>query len=425
MLAFRSSFPSLRAIDTNAKYLILAGALVNFGGGYFTVARPVYMYAAGLNPTIIGLLIALQGLLGVVLSIPVAMLSDSFGRKRFVVLGLLFDAAGSFLFFYSLNLTVLVVAQVMFAFVTAAANAPLLALFTESTTKENRNEMFVLFYFVGGIATAMGSFAAGLPVPFESLFSVDYLGGFRLLFLVVSATSLASGLVVSRFISESRAEKMGRGGRLRFGDMFRLPKRSMAVVKKFSVIGFTGFGAGLVLPLLPLWYSLKFGVDASLIGPLFGSIFLTTAVASLFTPTLARRAGSVSTIIATQLLGTVLLVAMPLSPDYLAAGVVMVARSTLANMANPIMESFMMGLVHPEERATASSVIQMFDSVPRWYGPSVGGYLFSMGLIDVPFYFTAVLYAVSIGLFYLFFRRAESAQLPVETAQLAEVGVRS
>ncbi|MDG6900599.1 MAG: MFS transporter [Nitrososphaerota archaeon] len=408
MQGIRSSFPSLGQIDGNARYLTAAGALVNFGAGYFIVARPVYLYAAGFDPTVIGVLIAVQSFLGVILAIPIAMMSDIFGRKRFVVYGLLLDGIGSFLFFYSTNLAALVAAQVLFAFVTAAASSPFIALFMESTNEDNRNGLFVILSFVGGIAMAMGSFGAGLPVVLERMLGTDYLWGFRLIFLAVAITSLSSGAVVFRSVSEKprAGSAMGSGG-LSLSGLIKIPRKSMGVVKKFSIIGFTGFGAGLIIPLLPLWYNLKFGVDVSIIGPLFGSIFLTTALASLFTPAIARRRGNVFTIIATELSGVVLLVSVPLAPDYLSAGGIMVVRSTFANMSSPIMQSFMMGLVHPDERATASSMIQMFDSVPRAYAPAIGGYLLSVGLIDLPFYMTAVLYVVSITLFYFFFRRME------------------
>ena len=406
MKALGRLFPSLGRVDANAKYLMLAEGLLNWGGGYFLVARPIYLYAIGLSPTTVGELISLQAFLAIILSIPIAMLSDALGRKRFVVIGMLLDAAGAFLFFYSSNLAVLGAAQVLFALVNAAAGAPFLALFTGSTTPENRNEQFVVLGFVATISLAVGGYASGLPIPLEGVLQASYLGAFRFLFLVVSLTSLAGGVIVALFVSEERRTGPAER-RISFRGLVNLPRKSMRVVKRFSVIGFTGFGAGLIIPLLPLWFTLRFEVDTSVIGPLFGSIFLTTAFASLVTPALARKRGNVVTIVATQLSAIALLVSIPLSPNYLSAGVLMVARSTLANMAGPITNSFTMSLIHPEERATASSIIQLFDSVPRAYAPTISGYLFSLGMIDLPFYITALFYVVSSSLFYLFFRNVK------------------
>ncbi|MDG6983408.1 MAG: MFS transporter [Nitrososphaerota archaeon] len=403
----RAFFPSTRGVSREAAYLIAAGFLINFGGGYFIVARPVYLYQIGFDPTIVGILITVQGLLGVALSIPVAMLSDVVGRKKFVVYGLLLDALGSFLFFYSTSLALLVAAQVVFAFVTAAAGAPFFAFFTETTTNENRNDLFVILGFASGIATSIGSYASGLPPWLGSLLGVNEAAAFRILFLAVAVSSLAAGLIAQVFVLEKNPKVPG-GPRISLRGAIKLPRKSIGVVKKFSIVSLTGMGAGMLIPLLPLWYSLKFGVDVSVIGPLYGSIFLMTAIASLFTPALARRKGSIFTIVVPDLAGVVVLLAMPFSPDFLFAGVLMVVRSLLANMYTPIYESFMMSRIDPSERATSSSIIQMFDNIPRAYASGLGGYLFSLGLLDLPFFITGSLYVLSDSLLYLFFGKAES-----------------
>jgi MFS family permease len=404
----RAALPSTRGISREAAYLIAASFLISFGEGYFMVARPVYLYKIGFDPAVIGLLITLQGLLGVALSVPVAMLSDVLGRKRFVVSGLLLDALGSFLFFYSTNLEFLAGAQVIFAFVMAAAGSPFVAFFTETTTNENRNDLFVLLSFTGGIATSSGSFASGLPPLLSHLLGTSEPSAFRILFLIVATSSLAAGLIAQFLVSEQKRTRVSGLPRVSLRGAVKLPRKSMGVVKKFSIISLTGLGAGMLIPLLPLWYNLRFGVDVSVIGPLYGSISLMTAVASLFTPALARRKGSIFTIVVPDLAGVAVLLAMPFTSNYLYAGVLMVTRNLLANMYNPILGSFMMGLIDPEERATASSIIQMFDSVPRAYSTGLGGYLFSLGLLDLPFYITAGLYIISDSLLYLFFRSVKA-----------------
>lgn len=411
----KAYLPSTRGITREAAFLVVAGILFSFGSGYFIVARPLYLFQIGFDPTIIGILVTIQGLLGVALSIPVAMLSDVVGRKRFVVYGLLLDALGSFLFFYSTNLAILIAAQVVFAFVAAAAGAPFIAFFTETTTNENRNDLFVMLGFASGIAISLGSFASGLPPWLGQLLGVSEAAAFRVLFLAVALSSLAAGLAAQFFVSERRAEASNRQ-RISLKGAVKLPKKSLGVVKKFSIVSLTGMGAGMLIPLLPLWYNLKFGVGVSAIGPLYGLIFLMTAIASLFTPALARRKGNIFTIVVPDLAGVAVLLAMPFSPDYLLAGVLMVVRSLLANMYAPIYQSFMMGQIDPSERATSSSIIQMFDNIPRAYASGIGGYLFSLGLLDLPFFITGSLYVLSDSLLYLFFRKADTKPSAAQTA---------
>jgi MFS family permease len=403
VLAFRAAIPSTRGIGRESACLIAASFLINFGGGYFIVARPVYLYQVGFDPTVVGILITIQGLLGVALSIPVAMLSDVVGRKRFVVYGLLLDALGSFLFFYTTSLALLIAAQLVFAFVVAAAGAPFFAFFTETTTNENRNDLFVLLGFASGIAMSLGSFGSGLPPWLGQLLGTSEAVAFRILFLAVAVSSLVAGLIAQFFVSERVTREPGVS-RLSLRGAIKLPRKSLGVVKKFSIVSLTGMGAGMLIPLLPLWYDLRYGVDVSAIGPLYGSIFLMTAVASLFTPALVRQKGSIFTIVVPDLAGVAVLLAMPFAPGYLLAGILMVVRSLLANMSFPIYESFMMGQIDPDERAASASIIQMFDNVPRAYASGIGGYLFSLGLLDLPFFITGALYVLSDALLYVFFR---------------------
>lgn len=409
MPSLRGALPSTKGITRKAAYLIGINSLFNFAGGYYIVARPVYLHNVGFDPATIGILITIQAFLSIALSIPVAMLSDVWGRKRFVVFGLLFDALGSFLFYYSTGLGELVAAQVLFGFVDAAASSPFLALFTETTTNENRNDLFVFIGFASGIAFALGSFGSGLPPWLGSLLGMSEAAAFRVLFLAVAGSSLVAGLAAQFLVSEQKSRKASGGLGASMRGAFRLPRKSIGVVKKFSIISFTGLGAGMLIPLLPLWYSLKFNTDVSAIGPLFGSIFLITAVASLFTPALARLKGSVFTIVVPDLASVAVLVAIPFSPNYLFAGVLMVVRNLLSNMYNPILGSFMMGLIDPEERATASSIIQMFDNIPRAYASGLGGYLFSLGLLDWPFFITGALYILADSLLYFFFLNVKAS----------------
>ncbi|MDG7006977.1 MAG: MFS transporter [Nitrososphaerota archaeon] len=402
-----SLLTSIRESNVDAKYLIAASALVNFAGGYFMVARPVYLYAAGISPTMIGILISVQSFLGVVFGIPIAMLSDTLGRKRFVVFGLLLDAAGSFIYFSSLNIILLVVAQIFFGIVVASASSPFLALFTEKTTSENRNSMFVILSFISGVSTGAGNFLSGLPATIAKLFDLGQVDSFRPLFLASSVASLIAAFLVAKKVSETRRKgEIGSSGGNSLRGLFKIPRKSLGTVKKFSVVGLIGFGAGLIIPLFPLWYNLRFGVGVSVIGPLFGSMMLITSIASLFTPAMVKKTNTILTIVMTQASSVILLVLVPLSPNYLLAGTVMVARSVLMNMSGPVQQSFTMSLVHPDERATATSIIQLFDSIPRAYAPTIGGYLFSVGSLDLPFFVTAALYLTSTTLFYLLFRKA-------------------
>ena len=77
------------------------------------------------------------------------------------------------------------------------------------------------------------------------------------------------------------------------------PRRSRQAIVIYSVgVGFLGFGLGVAVQLLPLWYRLRFGVSEADLGPWYalGQIASLTTVALV--PYLERRLGGPNTILA-------------------------------------------------------------------------------------------------------------------------------
>jgi len=131
---------------------------------------------------------------------------------------------------------------------------------------------------------------------------------------------------------------------------------------------------------------------------------VTLAFAYLASGRLAATIGSVNSLIICQGLAIVLLVGIPELPNYAVVSVLYVARNFLMNMSQPLETSFLMSIVEPEERASASAVAGTASSITRAVSPSLGGYFMSSVSLSLPFYLTAALYATSTVLFYAFFK---------------------
>ncbi len=408
------NIPSIRRINPEARTLVLIGALTNFGFAFYFVALSVYLSVAGFTPTIIGLVLAIESVVGFAFAIPMAMLSDIHGRKPFFIIGVLIASISGGILYFTLNLALIVLASVLSGFANSLLNAPAQALLAEKATNyTERNDIFTLSSFYGGVAMALGSLVSGvLPAAFQTYFAFNAVNSFHPLFALSAFLGIIGILVIQVKVHEI---KVSKSGELRRGNFMKIPRNSMPVVMKFSILGLIGLGAGLILPLFPLWFHLRFNLDISVIGPLFSAMLFVTAFASLFTPALARRRGSVPTIVLTQISSVPLLVFIPFAGNYALAGMAMVARNMLMNVSGPIQTSYQMGVISPDERATASSIIHTFDAVPRAFAPAIGGYLFSLGFLSFPFFITAVLYTTSIMLFYVMFRNLKPLDFQSET----------
>jgi predicted MFS family arabinose efflux permease len=115
----------------------------------------------------------------------------------------------------------------------------------------------------------------------------------------------------------------------------------------------------------------------------------------------------VKSIVITQAASTIFMFATPLSSSYVIASSVYTVRAFLMNMASPLSQSLIMGLVKEDERGLASGVNTALWRLPNALSTFVGAYFMSVGLLAAPFFVASLFYIVSIGLFWFFFRKTK------------------
>ena len=167
-----------------------------------------------------------------------------------------------------------------------------------------------------------------------------------------------------------------------------------------------GLGAGLIIPLIPLWFLLRFQVTDVFSGPLIASSNVIMGVTAVAAPKIAKQIGLVKGIVMTQSLSMIFLLAMPFCPTAAIAGFVYVIRAVLMNMASPLSDTFLMNMVHEDERATASSFNGVLWTLPNAGSTVMGGKMLDDKKLSLPFYLCGILYIASIALFYAIFRKS-------------------
>ncbi len=190
---------------------------------------------------------------------------------------------------------------------------------------------------------------------------------------------------------------------------FTLNLTSVRTVFKFSTDSLIGLGAGMVIPLMSLWFYLRFGVGSQDLAPVYVVSELTLAMSSLISPVLSRRFGTVNTIFGTEIASILLLIYLPFTSNFIEASLVYVVRNTLMNMTSPIREAFILSLIPRNERSRGNGIVNLFHAIPRALGPEIGGTLFGLGNLTLPFLITSSLYSGSAIAFYLMFRRVRGS----------------
>lgn len=382
------------------RWLVFLLTPITVSVGYFAVVVAAYLPEIGVPADAVGLLLGTMGLSLVVSAVPLGLLSDRVERKRILVpAGVVFPFA-LLAFALTTDLSVLLVASAVAGIAEGAFLTTWNALIADQTTPDTRDAAFSLSFIVFTIGSGVG-FALPLAFPpIESATGWDthavHVGALALL-SALSFISPAGLWVLLRHYRQKPREAGPKG-----------PRGSLRPLLKFSGFnGLIGLGAGFIIPLIPTWLFLKFGVPDTYSGPLLAVASLTMGLAAVVSARLAKRYGAMRSIAAVQGMSTVLMLSLAAMPTALAAGVVYIARAALMNMASPLMDSFLMGIIPRDQRGLASAVNSLFWRLPNSITTVFGGLILASGDYALPFVLATVFYATGISGIYASFRRVK------------------
>jgi MFS family permease len=397
-----------RGIPSQARYIIVGTFFSQLAVGLiFTDLAYFLTTIRALPATFAGLLFTIEGLTSVALSIPVGVLSDRYGRKKFVVAGNLVVSLSVATLSISSNLFVLASAA-MFAGVSEASfTGSTGALLAEKAGDSRRTSVFSLAALVSNAAFGLGGFVLLLIGPITS-FGLSTAQAHVILYLVLAVLSLLSTPLLFK-IEEKRY------GSVRAGEFRIVSKTSRSILSKYIVANiFVATGAGLVVPLMSQWFAYRYGIPDSVSGSILGISNLLLAGATLAAPAAAKRFGVVRSIVLTEGLSTIFMFATPLPPSYAVSGSIYIVRAFLMNVSAPLSQSLIIGMVPERERGAASGISAAFWRMPNALSSYPGSALMKDGHLQLPFFMASGLYVASISLFWYWFRKARLPEEPAE-----------
>ncbi|MCW4045138.1 MAG: MFS transporter [Candidatus Bathyarchaeota archaeon] len=383
-----------------ATYLICAAILPSVAYGMFYTDISYFLTAVqGVSYELMGVAITLMGVSTFVASIFLGIAADVYGRKKMLIAGNILASLILAVFALTTDPTLLLVAAILEGVSEAAVLASSSALLADKAENEKRNSAFSMYGFVQSIAFGLGSIVIPGMAVFE-VFGFTKKESHILLYVVIALFSLASTLIMLKVSESKRLKKHSTG------ITSLLPRKSKAVLSKYVFAGaIIAFGAGMVVPLMTAWFSLRYGVSDIISGPVLGISSILIGAGTLVAPPLAKRLGIVKAIVVTQTASMVFMFATPLAPDFALASFVYSIRALLMNMASPLQQSMIMGLVAEDERGAASGLSGALWRLPNALSTFIGAWLMGLGLLAEPFFVAGLFYIVSIALFWGFFRK--------------------
>ena len=163
-------------------------------------------------------------------------------------------------------------------------------------------------------------------------------------------------------------------------------------------------GGFLTTALIALFFSQRFGTSPAVLGILFFIARVANAGSHLAASWLARRIGLVNTMVFTHIPSSLLLATVAVAPNFPVAALLFILRESLVEMDVPTRQSYVMGVMGPEERTWASGVTHLVRLAGWAVAPALAGMLMGGNWIAAPLLVGALLKIVYDVLLYVAFR---------------------
>jgi MFS family permease len=392
------------------------------GQGILVVDLTLYLMALGWNGFHIGLVLSAAGLTGAVLGLFVGIASDRIRRKPFLLIyeGIVILSSFALLLTHQSLLLATAIVAAGFGRGANGAAGPFSpveqAWLAENVTPSRRGVIYSANTGFGFFGMGIGALLAMMPEFINHWMNVSQTNhllqaeAFRPLFVILPITSIINFILITKTDESYQGTKKAKKGMIDVEELTILREENKKLKGLFFLNSFNGLAIGLTGPLISYWFATKFGVGPASIAPIMAATFFITGFASLFTGKISQKAGIVTSIVWTRSIGLLLLVLLPLSPYFWLASVIYVLRSALNRGSIGNRQALTIGLVRDKRRGFATSLNAVSSQLPQSFGPSISGFLFNLGELQIPFYAGAVLQGIYLVLYRRFFKDQNKPQ---------------
>lgn len=401
--------------SADARRLILANSARMLGYGMLDVMMALYLSELGFDPLRIGFLLTATLMGSALLNFAVVAIAARSSRRAayavahlaMLFVGILIITQRSFLAFLLAGLsgTLNFTAPITGGFVALDQS-----IIPDVTSARSRNAVYGTYNSLALLARMAGALLSALPGLLFRATGLELIAGYRLLLGLFVMLALVSLMFVLRL--SQRSEGNDGGQRLSQATPFRL-ERSGQVVRRMSLLfSLDALATGFIAQsMIVLWFNLRFGVGAEVLGPAYSVIRLLQASAYPVAMLIAGRVGLLNTMVFTHLPSQLMLLALPLMPSLPLALGLLFAQQALSNMDIPVRQAYIASVVGPEERTAAAGITNLARNVAQGISPSFSGFAFRSLAYGLPFVLSALVGAAyDLALFFSFRSLAPSEQ---------------
>jgi len=345
---------SQKKIDSSFRYLLISRSSRSIALVFVSLAFSLYLNVLGYSLIFIGLLYLIIVLFNVFLSLAIGMIGDRIGYSRALIIGELFPLAGLAGLAISTNIYIIAFSAILGGISGTAGG--LRGAFSPGSTafiasnwprEVSRVDKLAKVNIVASLSSIIGGF---LLITHGYLYQFyGSAGTFRVLFAITFVILLVS--VISLLFLKER----------------RRPRKTSTVMKKESLSYslriiipniINGSAIGIAIPLLPLWFELRFHVSVSFVGEIFTLAYVATALGSYISGRYlnSEKISAIAVSSVARFFQGLLFIAIAFSPFVLIAFSLYALRSGIAGMGAPMRSAISVRGIGNEDYGAASSI---------------------------------------------------------------------
>ena len=374
----------MSGVDRNILLLFTTRTLRLFAYGFLSVVLALYLIKSGFDDVFMGLLFSLTLVGDAGISLLLTTTADRFGRRKTLIIGAILMMAAGVAFILTSNPLLLIIAAII-GVISPSGNeiGPFLpveqAMLSQLVPKNQRTAVFAWYSLIGSLATAFGALAGGFLATLLQGRGMSPLDSYR---VILFGYAIIGGILALAFTGLSDAcEAVHTTAPTELQSRFGL-HRSRGVVAKLSMLfSLDAFAGGFVLQsFMAYWFHVRFGADEAALGSIFFGANLLAGFSALFAVPLAKKIGLIRTMVFTHLPSNILLILVPLMPNFPLAISMLLLRFSISQMDVPTRQAYTMAVVDPDERSAAAGITGIARSVGASLSPVVAGALLSVSM---------------------------------------------
>lgn len=360
-----------------------AGLLRGLAAGAISVLAAVYLAKRGFPEVEIGAILA-SGLAGVLAgTIYGTFFADRVGRRRSLVLLASAAAAGGALFAVAGTLWAAMLAAFVGMLNTqgsdrGGAQALETAILPAIVPAAERTRVFAWYNALQDAGGAIGAAMAALPALLRDGLGLPETTAYDTTIVLYAVLLALAALLYSRLSVAVEPTQITSA--------HALPPSARREVRRFALLAaLDSFGGGFIgSALIAYFLYVRFGVAEGALAFLFVAARVMTVLSHFVAAWLAARFGLVNTMVFTHIPSSLLLLTLPIAPNFAVAAALFVLREGLSEMDVPTRQSYLMAIVPAHERAWASGFTQLARAAGRMVAPLLAGAAMQGGALWLP-----------------------------------------